>query len=165
VALIKEKAFHVLFGKDMTIEGFTAEEMLLSGNPQTEQLIDDILTHFHQYEHGFADKQLMLILEGQFPFVDFYPWIRHNNAEGAVELVREYFARMMPRIIVTFSQLVSALTASNFVPPYGLARYALFYTMLTSQSRIFRYDNLNWMKAVSRRGESISFDFIQSRLS
>lgn len=74
----------------------------------------------------------MPIVKGQFPFVDLYAWIGHDNAEAAVELVRDYFARMMPRIIVTFSQLVSAWTASNFVHPYGLPRYVPSYAMLNA---------------------------------
>ena len=129
-APIKGKALLVLFGKDVTIEDFTAEETFLSGNSRAGKLTLDILSRLHQYEHGFGDRQLAPILEGQFPFIDLYPWIGHDNTEAAIELARDYFARMAPRIIVTFSRLVSSITASNFVHPYGLPRHVSFCAML-----------------------------------
>ena len=63
---------------------------------------------------------------------------------------------MMPRIIVTFSQLVSAWTASNFVHPYGLPRYVPSYAILmlsrgfldyVGVPKISYYDNLDWMRS------------------
>ena len=59
VAPIKGKALLVLFGKDVTIEDFTAEETFLSGNSRAGKLTCDILARLHQYEHGFGDRQLM----------------------------------------------------------------------------------------------------------
>jgi hypothetical protein len=109
-----------LFGKDVTIEDLQDENTFLSGVSRTGRLTVDILARLHQFEHAFGDGLTNPFLEGQFPFVDLYPWIGKNETEVAADLAPQYFADIKPRIVVTFSRLVSSWTASNFVHEYGL---------------------------------------------
>jgi hypothetical protein len=122
-AVVHGKAFLVLFGKDVTIEDYTNENSFLSGDSQAGTFTADILAKLHQYEHGYSQRLAMPFMDGQFPFVNMYPFIGKSDPASAIELAREYLARTQPRLIVTFSRLVSSWTASNFVHAYGIPTY------------------------------------------
>jgi hypothetical protein len=122
-AVVNGKAFLVLFGKDVIIEDYTNENSFLSGGSQAGTFTADILAKLHQFEHGYSQRLAMPFMDGQFPFVDMYPFIGKSDPASAIELAREYFARTQPRLIVTFSRMVSSWTASNFVHAYGIPTY------------------------------------------
>ena len=122
-ATIKGSTLIALFGKDVTLEDFKAENTFLSGSSRAGKLTVDMLGRIHQFEHSFAQVQVLPFIEGQFPFVDLYPWIGHLATKAALDLVREYFDSTKPRIIVTFSRTVSSWVASNFVHSYGMERF------------------------------------------
>jgi hypothetical protein len=132
-ALIKGRVLVALFGEDVTIEDYSGEQTFLHGPSRAGTLTHTILRRIHQYEHNFGEPQVSPLVEGQFPFINLFPWIGHAAPEVAAELARQYFAIVQPRIVVTFSRLVSAWTASNFVHPYGISRFHIFWFMLISQ--------------------------------
>jgi hypothetical protein len=133
-ATIKGMSLLVLFGKDVTLEDFLGENTFLSGNSRAGKMTIDTLAGVHQFEHNFAQALSSPFVDGQFPFVDLYPWMGHLGTEGAVDLVREYFAVTRPRIMVTFSQTVSSWVASRFVHGYGLGRLFPRLILLISKS-------------------------------
>ena len=122
-ATIKGKPLLVVLGKDITLEDFKGENTFLSGNSRSGKLTSDMLARVHQFENQFGQPHLQPFVEGQFPFIDVYPFIGQLATEGCVELAREYFADTMPRIVVTLSQKVSSWVASNFVHGRGLVYY------------------------------------------
>lgn len=122
-ALIKGRALLTLVGKDVTIEDIQGENTFLSGSSRAGKITVDMLTRLHQWEFGFAQQLLQPFVDGQFPFVDVFPWIGKSEPEHDVGLVREYLGITQPRIVVTFSRLVASWTASNFVHAHGLPRY------------------------------------------
>jgi hypothetical protein len=133
-ATIKGMSLLVLFGKDITLEDFVGENTFLSGNSRAGKMTIDMLARIHQFEHNFAQAQCLPFVDGQFPFVDMYPWMGHLATESALDVVREYFAVTRPRIMVTFSQKVSSWVASKFVHRYGLGRLLSRLTLLISKS-------------------------------
>jgi hypothetical protein len=114
-ALFEGKPLMVLFGKDVTLEDFQGEKTFLSGASRAGSLTVELLSRLHQFEYGFGEPQVLPFMAGQFPFVDLFNYIGHGDPAAQIELARAYFEAMEPRIVVTFSRLVSAWTVSNFI--------------------------------------------------
>jgi hypothetical protein len=111
------------FGKDITIEDYKKEVTFFSGNSRAANVTITMLANLRQNEAGFGDRiNQEPFLDGQFPFINLFPHIGHEDPEDAAELAREYIAITQPRVIVTFSRLVSSWVAANFVHPYGIPR-------------------------------------------
>jgi len=130
--LVRGASLIALVGKDVALEDLTGHNTFLSGSSHPGRLTVDMLARVHQYENRFGQPMTRPFFEGQFPFVDVFPWIGHRNVEVAIEFVRQYLEGTRPRIVVTFSKLVSTWTASSFVHPWGLPSYF---------SQIVRYAN------------------------
>jgi len=124
-ALVRGRAVLAMFGKDVTIEDLRGGNPFLSGPSRAGHLTMEILTKLHQFEHAFAAPLVQPFVDGQFPFVDLFPWIGKAASGVCAEFARQYFAIIQPRIIVTFSRLVSSWTASNFVHSDGFPRFYL----------------------------------------
>jgi hypothetical protein len=112
-----------LVGKDVTIQDLIGENTFLSGASRAGRLTVDMIARVHQFENGSGQPMPNPFFDGQFPFVDVFPWIGHENVEVGVEFVRQYLEGTRPRIVVTFSRLVSSWTASSFVHAWGLPQY------------------------------------------
>jgi hypothetical protein len=119
-SIFKGKPLMVLFGKAVTIQDLTAEKTFLSSDSRAGKLTVDLLATVHQFENGYGQQLVGKFCDEDFPFVDMFPWIGKSNPEAAIEFAREYFSLTKPRIIVTFSRLVSSWTAAHFHHPYGL---------------------------------------------
>lgn len=125
-SLLKGKPLMVLFGKDVTLEDFQGANTFLSGASRAGSLTVQLLGRLHQFESGFGEPQVFPFMAGQFPFVDLFNYVGHGDPLAQVQLARGYFEAVEPRIVVTFSRLVSAWTASNFIHPHGLPRFYYF---------------------------------------
>lgn len=57
-SVIKGMPLMILFGKDVTIEDFIAEETFIGGNSRAGRLTVDMLARLHQYETWFWGKDV-----------------------------------------------------------------------------------------------------------
>lgn len=121
--LVGGSSLIALVGKDVTIEDLVGENTFLSGSSRAGKLTLELLSRIHQFENNFGQLTTNPFIDGQFPFVDVFPWIGKTEPEVGVEFVRRYLEGTQPRIVVTFSRFVSSWVASDFVHAYGLPTY------------------------------------------
>jgi hypothetical protein len=121
--LVHGASLMALVGKDVTIQDLVGENTFLSGASRAGRLTVDMIERVHQFENGFGQPMPNPFFDGQFPFVNVFPWIGHENFKVGLEFVRQYLEGTRPRIVVTFSRLVSSWTASSFVHAWGLPQY------------------------------------------
>jgi len=121
--LINGSSFIAFVGKDVTIEEYTSEQKFFSGNSRAAALTLNLINAIKEFEMGFGERTQDPDRDPGFPFIDVFPCVRHWWEEETVEIVRRYLETTRPRVVVTFSRLVSAWAASNFVHSHGLPRY------------------------------------------
>lgn len=121
VAPIRNKALIVLIGKDVTIEDINGTSPFLSGESRAGKLTMQIIRILHAWEHNLTTPLLLPFIEGQFPFIDLFPYIGHSHPDVAAEFVQRYLRETGALIGVTFSQTVSSWAAAHFLHGYGFA--------------------------------------------
>lgn len=166
----------VIFGKDVTIQSIQREYSFLSRNVRSGKLTYDILSRLHQWEYGFGQYVEQPWSRGQFPFMDLFPRVGHENITDCMELARDYTAAVKPRVVVTLSRLVSSVAAPNLAHVNGLPRYispGLIRIDICSGNfldhvgvpRISYFDALEWTVSEDRQEPAPQTAFIQNCIS
>lgn len=117
----------MLLGKDITLEDFNGAKAFFGGASRAATITRDYLARYAALEEDGpatswdARDITPANAMAMFPFLDFWPWMRHKDEDFLANTMCFLVRSLNPFVLVSFSRFVSSVAAANFGHTHGFS--------------------------------------------